>query len=130
MSNWRWYSATTALRPRWTSPGLTRWTPGESRRASARESSCPYARAKERAPRRPRRPVVEVRRDGGRDGRPAERRLAGQRRVEQAPERVDVAADVGRLAAQLLGRHEVDRPEPLVAVGGDRRRVDRARDAE
>ena len=43
--------------------------------------------------------------------------LAGQREVQHAAERVDVGAPVDGLAADLLGRDEVDRPHPAAGRG-------------
>ena len=43
--------------------------------------------------------------------------LPGQREVQHASERVDVGAPVDGLAADLLGRHEVHRPDPAAGRG-------------
>ena len=70
-----------------------------------------------------RRVVVEVGQDRGRRGRAREGRPAGQAAVQQAADRVDIAARGRPLATQMLGRHEVDRAQPLAGVGDARPRV-------
>jgi hypothetical protein len=71
--------------------------------------------------RRPGRLLVQVGGDRRRHGGAAERRRAGERGVQHAAERVDVGAGVDRLAAEVLGRHEVDGPDPAAALGDPRR---------
>ena len=66
---------------------------------------------------RPRRGVVQVGQHRRRDGPARVRRLARQRVVEDAAERVDVGARVDLVAGELLGRHEVGGADP-VAGGG------------
>jgi len=52
-----------------------------------------------------------------RDRLAVQRRHPGQRGVEDAAQRVDVAARVDRIAAQMLWRHEVDGSDPAAGVG-------------
>ena len=80
--------------------------------------------------RRPRRRVVQVGEHRRGDGRARERRVAQQRRVEHAAERVDVGARVDPLALQLLGRGEVDRAQPLAGLGQLLLRAQQPREAE
>ena len=79
---------------------------------------------------RSRRRVVEVGEDRRGHGVAAKRRRAGERRREDAAERVDVGARVGALAAQVLRRHEVHGPHPRAALGQAGVRALHARDAE
>ena len=80
--------------------------------------------------RRPRNRVAHMGEQRGRHGLARERRQAGERRVEHAAERVDVRARVDALAGELLGRGEVDGPDPAAAVGERLERVERAHEAE
>ena len=60
--------------------------------------------------------IIQVGKDRAGNGPAGERRLAGERSVEDAAERVNVRPGVRAVSLELLGCHEVDRPEPLAAV--------------
>jgi hypothetical protein len=80
--------------------------------------------------RRARDRVAQVGEQGGGHGLARERRDAGEGRVEDAAQRVDVRACVDALAGELLGRGEVDGADPAAAVGQWFQRIERAHEAE
>ncbi len=75
--------------------------------------------------------VPQVRLDHIEDGRAVEGIAPSEGEVKDAAERIQIGADVHRLAVELLRRHKVDgaRHGLLVRVGR-RRGIDEARDAE
>jgi hypothetical protein len=68
----------------------------------------PVERARDARGRRLRERLVQMREQRRRHGAARIGRLAGQHRVQDASQRVDVGARVGPRAAQLLGRAVVD----------------------